>query len=372
MKPIVKFLFLGLFFLAACQNEKTLNEEPDLVSENVNTPAQEIILTSSMDHFRVRNEPDLNAETVAMLSKGEQLEFLDIKTSGEFHEVTLRGFKFKDPWVKIKTSESVEGWVYGGGLSFNNDSHVAEVLMKSRATALFGEELAGKIFHYRKNINSAKSSVDFARAFNFGHSLREDLVNIMHDQIEVTDYEKLPDLSWLEIALPGYKTQLVAEGTMFHLFQDYKSFQKKARKTKGIEDDDFVDLCLNIYPVDSVEHFFSAWFIQTWDYGGHSELGKGVHNQLLEKMNLVLVNSNLFELRIEDYKNQIITDITNTQNTYWFPKDAILEEIDMILNAGYGILSDDDKIALQTRRKMFESPEDNGIEVNHRAGFHDS
>lgn len=372
MKPIIPFLVCFILLLSACKDEKPIDNAvtPEVSVKSIQKG--NVQLSSAMDHFRIRTEPNLSAETVGMLSENEKVEYLEVKSDGEYLEVKLRGFTYKDPWVKVKNAEGVEGWVYGGGLKFEGDGEVAKILIETRLNALFGQELTEKVQYYQKKMNTASNSVELVSAFNLGIDLREKLVNIMHENIEVEDYDKLAELSWLEYAMPGYKTQLVAEGTMFHLFQDYNNLMKKANRTSGEEDNAFFELCRKIFPIDSIEHFFPTWFLQTWDYGGHSELGKGTHNSLLEQMNLVLVNSHLFEKRIEHYKSELIKDITDAHVTYWYPKEDILKELDEILEANYGILSEEDKIALKTRRSLFESPKENRIEVNHRAGYHDS
>ena len=85
----------------------------------------------------------------------------------------------------------------------------------------------------------------------------------------------------------------------------------------------------------------------------------------------MLAESDLFSQEINAFKTKIIDDITSEHTTYWLDKNAILAEIDKIIAADYGILSEDDKIALQTRRQQFENAEKNGIQLNHREGVED-
>lgn len=363
-------LFLLLFILS-CSDDQGSEETGNINSTPViEKPVEKVKLYATMDHLRVRKEADLGSETVYMLSENEEVEFLEVQENGENIPVKLRGFRYQDPWIKIRTTDGTEGWVYGGGVKYKDNSKIAKILQKSRMEALFGKGIAPLFADYKSKFDRVNTSIDMAEVFRMGKSLRDTTENIMHEKIEVSDPQKLPDLSWLSDAFPGYVSHLVAEGTMFHSFIDFKEFAKKARRTTGTEDDKFMELGMKIFPIDSIEHFYPAWFMQTWDYGGHSELGAGVHNRLLDEMNRILAESPLFENEIETYKDQLIHDITDSHVTYWQPKDAILKELDEIIAADYGILNEEDKIALKTRRKLFENPSANGIQVNHRSGVH--
>ena len=371
MKPIPFLLILSGIFFFSCTDDSDSEVDTQNEISVVQKEPEKVMLTSTMDHLRVRDQPDLSGETVYMLMENESAEFLEVKKDGERTTVKLRGFPYKDPWVKIKTKDETEGWVYGGGLKFESESEITDILIKSRLEALFGKEDAKGILKYKNNFNKATSSVELAETYRNAKLIRDATEDILHEKIEVTDHNKLADLSWLETAMPGYHSQLVAEGTMIHLFIDFKAFAKKARRTAGHEDDEFMELSMKIFPIDSIEHFFPGWFMQTWDYGGHSELGAGIHKNLLDEMNRILAHSPLFEEEIEDYKNQIIKDITDSHVSYWQPKDAVLRELDEIIAADFGILSEEDKIALNTRRKLFENPEANKIKVNVKSGVHD-
>ena len=241
--------------------------------------------------------------------------------------------------------------------------------MNKRLQTFFGTGLAGRLSRYRTNYDSLKTSKTFLKIFKEGLRLRDTLTKALENRISVGDnYNQLPDLFWIEKAFPGYVTQLVAEGTIYFLFIDFKQFQQKALTTSGEEDDDFIDLNLMVYSADSVEHFFPSWFIQTWDYGGCSLLGKGEHLKILKKIDQVLSKSDLFSKEIYGLKDRIIDDITNKNIDYWEDKDKILAEVDAILAENINALSNEDIIALKTRRKQFEYPAQNNIKVNVRSG----
>lgn len=366
------FIFILLFTLYSCGEDK-----PDTTTTPAsNTPIikkeaqpKAVKLTAMMDHLRLRDSAGKDGKIIDNLASGETLIY-----SGEKSDFTtpvkLRGYNFNDFWLKIKTENGQEGWVYGGGIKFGDDldNDLVKELTDNRLEKLFGKRNYAELQSFQDNFKRANNSEELSKAYRQALNLRDNLVQILHDDIEITDPQKAVDMDWLQQSLPGFITQLAAEGTMFHLFFYYEDWAKKARRTSGKEDNDFFELMYEIYPIDHIEHFFPAWFLQTWDYGGHSELGKGVHNNILEKMNKLLAESDLFAPEIETLKNNLINDITNEEITYWYDKKAILVELNAILNANYGILTNEDKVALETRKKHFQNPEENGIKLDYRSG----
>lgn len=363
--------FCFLIFLFGCGGEPaetstTIDPKPIIKKE---VKPQTATFIASMDHLRVRDSAGKKGEVIGNLSVGDKVVYAGEK-SDFTTPVKLRGYPYSDPWLKIITENGDEGWVYGGGVNFgeNMDNDLVKPLIDNRIEKLFGKKMSGEIQSFQHNFRTANNSEDLSKTYRQALELRDELVKTLHDDIEVADPQKAVNMDWLAHAMPGFINQLAAEGTMFHLFFYYEDWAKKARRTSGKEDNDFFELMYAIYPVDNIEHFFPGWFLQTWDYGGHSELGKGVHNRLLEQMNKLLAESDLFAPEIETLKNNLVQDITNTENTYWYDKKAILVELNAILAANYGILTSEDKVGLETRKKHFENPEENSIKLDFRSG----
>ena len=232
----------------------------------------------------------------------------------------------------------------------------------------FFGKLANAIATYRDDYANASTSEELAKVFHDGEEIRDKMVAALEEKIPVAEVENMPDIFWIENVLPGYVVELVAEGTQYYLFKDFKQLHTKARQTKGEEDDIFTDLGLSIYERDSIEYFYPAWFLQTWDYGGHSLLGSGKHNDVLALADEVMSMSDYFKNDIAVFKNDLLRDISNPQITYWNASDKIVAEIDDILAADYEILSSDDVISLKARKGQFKDFEKNGIELNVRTG----
>ncbi len=383
-KTFSSSLLFSLLLLLACSSDPTTNTEEAAAStapntEEISNPAPaanarventaptELLI--NLENLRLRATPGEKGKEIGRLAKGTI-----VVEAGEISDFTtrlkLRGVQFDEPWIKVKTKEGLEGWVYGGGVNFSmdNPTALANKLMERRLQTLF-KGLTPRIMSYRQQYHQVPTSTAFAANYREGNKLRDTLVSLIESKITVGDYKTLPDLFWLEEALPGYVAQLVAEGTLYYLFQDYGKLQDLAAQTKGREDDEYINLCMHVHSLDSVENFFPSWFLQTWDYGGSSLLGQGVHFRLLQEMGGISQNSKIFEPEILALKDKLVNDITWTENSYWEPMASIQKELDQILAASLPILNAEDVIALETRRKMFADPQANKIEVNQKSGL---
>lgn len=321
------------------------------------------------ERTQLRAAPGENGKVLEELVKGAILydegEVSDFTTL-----VTLHGIPYNEPWLKVRTNDGITGWVYGGALNFDSEHPTAltDMLMEKRLQSMFGLELATQIESYRALWTKVQTEQDFAHAFRVGTKLRDTLTRVMEDRLSIQNPQELPDLFWLQQAVPGFVPQLVAEGTAYFLFWNFKSLAERAAKTDGVADNQFIDLNLHIFPEDSIEYFFPAWVIQTWDYGGSSLLGRGIHASSLEKMDKALSNSTLFQAEILRMKTHLINDMSDSDVTYWETKDKIVEELDAIIQSNFAILTNTDKIALTTRRLQFDEPEKHGIQLNIQAG----
>lgn len=76
---------------------------------------REIFVTTS--ELRLRIAPNLQAETLERLKKGEALIYLNLKST-DTEVVNMGGYTAEEPWVKVVTELGVEGWVYGEGVRF--------------------------------------------------------------------------------------------------------------------------------------------------------------------------------------------------------------------------------------------------------------
>ena len=361
MKNYLLLLPFVLWAGFSCRKQAAV-PEPSAVPEAIAD-----VFTVNVDGLQLRAAPGPEGKVIRGLKLGESLtdmgEVSDFTTA-----VQLRGIAFNEPWLKVKTGKEEEGWVYGGALSFSSKGKSASVLLKKRLQTFFGEPLAQQIDAFRSDCETVSSSDALAACFLESAGLIDKLNAKLESGIQIRDSGELPDLFWLERAIPGYIPQLVAEGTIYTLFADYGSWRRKAEETEGKEDDAFFDLCIRFFPEDSIAYFFPTYFIQTWDYGGHSLLGRGIHRQLLSGLDRLFREKSPFTPEILRMKTDLVNDITSAEGTYWEKQEAIIQELQGILEAKYPILDKADLAALSTRLKQFGAPEKYGLVLNQQSG----
>ena len=372
MPRLILYCFSLLLFVS-CSSEPPAKEE--VVSPQIESAPDNAIgdqrakLIVHTEEVRIRTRPGEEGEVLASAKKGDVL--FDLEEVSNFStRLVLRGNTFNEPWLKVETKEGTKGWVYACPLFFQMEKpgQLSQFLLEKKMQMLVGKHNAERLKVYSESYHNVSTEAGFASVYRAGHSLRDTIVTMLETKVEPTPGEGMPDLFWLNQIFPGYLPQLVAEGTAYYLFADYRSFLELANNTPGEADNNFLEVYLTAFPEDSIEYFFPSWKIQTWDYGGHSLLGRGKHQEILQKLDNLLIESDLFEEEITEMKQDILNDITGSYVTYWEEKEKIIGEIDTIISANYGLFSEEEKIALVTRKEQFENPEENDIEVNHRSG----
>lgn len=373
---LYSFLLFWGMTLVACNNDKqeTAAETEDTVQITAPQKPAQTKLIANIDYLRLRSLPGTDSETLAMLKEGD--EMYDLGEVSDFSTaVELRGVQYNEPWLKVKTEAGQTGWVYGGGVYFdvNESSEAVSLLLKKRLAGFLGKDLAQEIGNYQTAIRNANTDKKLATAYRQGVEITAKIHDVFENKFpEPSTFQKnkQPDLRWLETSMPLFHLGSAAEGTVYHFYQDYKAFQKKAKKTKGSADDDFVELKFLLFDQDSLEYFFPSYFMQTWDYGGHSLLGEGKHLKILKKANEILANNpSIFDKEINEIKNALIHDMTASPEGYWYEKSKILSEFDAVLRSELGILTKKDLIALNEQRKRLENPQVSNIKVNIRSGI---
>jgi hypothetical protein len=323
----------------------------------------------NIDNLRMRNRAGGKGDIVATLPQGAILEQTGARSKFN-SKISLRGIEYDEPWLEVRTAGGQRGWVFAGAVNFDlsNPSALALELTHQRLEYLFGHDLATSIEHFRNQYLAVRRSRELADFYRKGTTLRDTLVRSLSAKLQFNDLQTAPDLFWLKDVMPCIIPQLAAEGTAYYLFWDYRLLSQKAQETEGDEDNEFTELCLLQYPADSIEYFFPAWTIQTWDYGGHSLLGRGIHLQLLSEMDEILETNDLFEPEILKIKARLLDDIRSEETTFWESKEKILPELDAILSSELGLLSLSEKEALQARRRLFANAEEHGIQTDFRSG----
>ena len=363
---LIIFLCCGFFFVACNSSSQKPPAEEKKIIQTKKKPSQLIV---EVDKLRFRDQAGEKGKVLGFLKKGEHL--IDLGETSVFtNTITIRGVKYTEPWLKVKTTKGEVGWVFGGAVNFEglSSSMAALKMRKRKLKTIFGDGLSKRILAYNLRYQNLTDANGMAELYKEGSLLRDSLVEYLRNRIIYENEDTSPDLFWLDKMLPGFVVQLATEGTVYYFFWDYKQLASKAKKTKGKADDDFMNLCLKVHEADSIEYFFSSWFLQTWDYGGYSLLGKGIHEKILRYMDGIYTKEALFATEILNIKEELMDDITNKHIEYWEDQSKILAEIDTIIKADFQILNQQDKIALTTRKKLFANYKKNKIKLNRRAG----
>ncbi|MEM6966281.1 MAG: SH3 domain-containing protein [Bacteroidota bacterium] len=126
MRNILIIVFLTIVgILFSCKNtnspesEQTINTD-HVANEVTEKPVKEktkTILYAWVDKLRIRAQPSTKSEIIDEVKEGTSFTYLNEKT--DFKEkINLRGSLYDEPWLKIKTEDGKEGWVFGGAVKF--------------------------------------------------------------------------------------------------------------------------------------------------------------------------------------------------------------------------------------------------------------
>lgn len=130
MKKILFIVFLTFVgFIFSCKNtnnsestqQTESNSSEDESTENTTNPSTQekapTILYAWVDKLRIREQPTTKSKIVDEVKEGTSFTYLNEKTDYK-ERINLRGTLFNEPWLKIKTEDGKEGWVYGGAVKF--------------------------------------------------------------------------------------------------------------------------------------------------------------------------------------------------------------------------------------------------------------
>jgi len=352
-----------LLALCSCRADR----EPEAGPAAASSEAKGLIV--NMEGLYLRAEPGPNGAVVEALAPGLALEDLG-GVSPFTTRIKLRGVTMNEPWLYVRTGAGAEGWVYGGLLHFSDlpEEQREALLHRKRLAALLDPALADTLALYQELYTAAPTDRELHRSYQLGQRIREALISGLEGRQPLEAGAELPDLFWLEALLPGYLPQLVAEGTAYYFFADYGQWLRRAQATRGAADDAFFELCIAAFPEDSIEYFYPAWTIQTWDYGGHSLLGRGMHRELLRRIEGQLKAGSPFAPELQAFADRLVDDIILPQNSYWEDTTLIIPELEAVLADSLRFLLPRDRIAIEGRLDQFRDPETFDLRVNLRAG----
>lgn len=345
-----------LFFLALCAGIacQTAPSSSDLPALTVQTPTE------------LREQPDEKSRELLRLPVGAAL--LDRgETSRFLATVRLDDIPRQEPWMRVQTPKGQVGWVFAGALRPVGLDAAAEQrwVTEKRAQALFGPDVAGRLRVWAAQPDAATDTV-LATHLRAGLHLRDTLNRLLAYAVSRDAALAPADLSWLAEPMRYFGLQPYPTP---HLALDYRLVARAAARTAGQQDDQFAQIGLAAFSLDSMESPLPAWVFPLSLETSCSNLGAGHHLDLLKNIEQAIVVGDWFRPELLSLKDRILADILDQSRTYWQPQDKILAELDRVLSANLTCLTDRDRLALTARRAMFETLRENGIQVNLRAGM---
>lgn len=357
------FLFLAIL-LCSCGSESTTpidTDTPDLAKKE---PDLEVVV----DLGRLRDAPSPEGNILSQLEKGARLQDLG-QVSGQTTRIQYGTEKFDEPWLQVRQADGQTGWIYAREVAPSGPTSVlTQFRQNKQLQSIFGAAAYQGLQEFQSLWNEANTEDQLAKAYHEGSVLRDTLSSFLEKKSYSYTDSPLPDLFWIGNYIPGYVPQLVAEGTVYYLFHDYDQWLQEARKSRGQQDDRFFTLMVKCFPQDSIEYFFPAWEMQTWDYGGHSLLGRGIAYEILSTIEQIQPQTPLFSKDLQALKDQILNSITQPDIHFWEPDTLVTRELDAIIQANWRIFTVTDRIALKTRRQQLDSAAVHGIRFNARSG----
>jgi hypothetical protein len=123
---------------ATTGNGGGVSQPPDQVIENLVEDFQDLSVEFQelakpnkveawVDQLIVKAQPGENMPEIGRMREGEIATYLKQRTLRKT-EFTLRGQRYYEPWILIKTKDSVMGWVHQGGIRFVQPNLLSDLI----------------------------------------------------------------------------------------------------------------------------------------------------------------------------------------------------------------------------------------------------
>jgi hypothetical protein len=323
-------------------------------------------LVVRLPNFQLLESAGEKARPICPLPPGTRVYSLG-EASGFTTRLQIAGQVYEEPWLLVEMENGAQGWVYAAAFA-NAEMKTGNseaIPLHLRLEALLGSALKAQLTAYLEGFESIRSAEDLARNLENGHRLRDSITTVL-DQKGVS----CQSLLWLKEAIPTMAPHLGREAKSCHLFLDYRSYLAKTPAMPGKKGRQFMEIYLVAFPEDSIEYFFPSWVIQDGLGQQHSLLGKGIHYQMLEKLEALSSNEGFPQGELQRLRKALLNDILDHSVTFWETQEKAAAELERILEKDFNLLDKRDKIALRARLQHFENPEQNRIQFGHRSGIY--
>lgn len=227
------------------------------------------------------------------------------------------------------------------------------VSTRSALAPFLNEKQITRILDYRTKFESATTATEVQDLYTngsgismlVGPTLNEHFTRIVNVEGDTTF-----SFQWLDTIVPGM-CFMEYDGPAVSLFPKFSAFVELASTTPETSDDAYFGLLANLYQGDCTD--LPSWFLKTWDYGGVSLLGSGIHYSLLLQIQEIISNEPEVAELVWGFHNMVISDINNAP-AYQYDVKTIITEVEKIRNEIE--LSAEDKQQLQERIGLFKDP----------------
>lgn len=310
----------------------------------------------ALPFFELRERPEADSRALGQLRRGDELQLLG-PVSERATRLRVQGEEQVQPWLLVRDASGREGWVHAAAFG----DELPETL---RLRLLLGEDLAGACADYAAAFGEMDSQASVLKVLRQAHHLAAALSLAAEQQPQ-------QQWAWLQALLPALQQAWLEDEGRHRFFVDYRAFGPAAAKTGDRADDALLALYYATYPLDSIGYRFPAWALEAEAGKAYSLLGRGLHHQLLGRLDEALVYQDAIRPEIDQLKAWIINDMVGTGVLYWEHKDKAAEEVRRIQTAGFSLLSPEEAARLERRAQwMADSLPENDQRFNHRAGVH--
>lgn len=197
IKALILYFFI-IFLSISCKNNDKQTVEPKSTDNRLYILEEPEQFAQTQYYvwlpvLRVRSEPDQNAKVLAKLKKGDQLEYLGIKTQKK-ESININNKIFEDNWLKVRTDDGIQGWVFGAGINIKD---VKEDLSPTPYDECFFLVADREVDDYYKCINQVRKQVlkeNSKRCYYSNRGLTLSLIDgkpIMFNNTEKVQYDFL-------------------------------------------------------------------------------------------------------------------------------------------------------------------------------------
>jgi hypothetical protein len=264
------------------------------------------------------------------------------------------------PWLKVVFGNNQMGWIDGNAVGFdaNGNEVLTDRVLIPKAANLLGANLAQQLQIYNREVAEIQTLSGFRLLVTRAQTISDSIAIKLNQHSS----ELGSDFFWLNQITPGLLLHYLEEQQEYTLYRDFRIWQKWAKKTPTVTDDDFIAVFLKVYQTDSIEYAFYDWEMPIDKGVSCSLLGSEIHSEVLQEMTIMRDTSGYFSEEIVELKQNLVNDIS-LSNRYWLMAESVLEELDSILAKNYTVLNDNDQVELKNRRQILKKYAENGIEM---------